>query len=174
VGLGLNPDVIDLGRKATRADQLERIGVLLTFVQKGLHRLRASAVDEEMTKNVLGLLLELCEHAPPESHVIISSVTDAIEDALDLVPVGGMMELVVTRISEGDRRLQDGSLHLIARRLGRASTAARKGISSEIIFVIDFIKNLLRSSPSDNEDLLLRGSALGALVPSLLPPCQMN
>ena len=144
--------------------QLERIGVLLTFVRKGLRQLRASAVDEEMTKGVLNLLLDLCHHAPPEHHVIKSSINDAIEDALDLVPVRGMMESTVTRIEWNDQSLQHGSLDLVARRLGKASTAARKEVNSSIIFVIEFIEKLLMSSPTDNEGHLLRESALGALV----------
>lgn len=68
------------------------------------------------------------------------------------------------RITVGDRQLQDGSLQLIANRLGAASTAARKEISHVIISVIDFIKDLLGSSPIDDEDRLLRTSALRALA----------
>ena len=137
---------------------------MLTFVQKGLRRLRGSAVDEAKTQKVLDLLLELRCHVPPEHRVINSSVDVATDDANDLMSVRGVMELAVTRISGGNRSLQDGSLHMVISRLGRASTAAREEINNVIIFVIDFIKNLLMSPPSDNEDFLLRKSALETLV----------
>ncbi len=164
--LGLDSDVIVPRAEGDQSNegQLERIGVLLTFVQRGLRRLRASAVDELMTQGVLDLLLKLGHHAPPEPHVIKASISDAIEDALDLMPVRGMMELTVTRIEWDDQSLQNGSLDLVARRLGRASTAARKEVNSSIISVIIFIEKLLMSSPTDNEGHLLRESALGALV----------
>jgi len=116
-----------------------------------------------MAQHVLNLLLELRQHVPPEPEIINSSIADAIEDALDLGSVHGMMESTMASIRGDDRRLQDGSLQLIARRLGAVSTAARKEISSTIIFVIDFIKNLLGSSPRDNEHFLLREAALKAL-----------
>lgn len=163
--LGLDSDVIVPRAEGDQSNegQLERIGVLLTFVQKGLHQLRALAVDGAMTQDVLDLLLKLRHHAPREPHVIKSSINDAIEDALDLVPVRGMMELTVTRIEWNDQSVH-GSLDLVARRLGRASTAARKEVNSSIIFVIKFIGKLLMSSPTDNEGHLLRESALGALV----------
>ena len=162
--LGLNSDVIVPRAEddESREDQLERIGVLFTFVQRGLRRLRESAVDEVMTQNVLNLLLELQQHVPPESPLITSSIRDAIDDAVDLVPVHGMMEMTVNRIGGGDQTLQEGSLQMVAHRLGRTSTAARKEINSHIIFVIHFIENLLMSSPNDNP--LLRESALAALV----------
>ena len=162
--LGLNSDVIVSRAEddESREDQLERIGVLFTFVQRGLRRLRESAVDEVMTQNVLNLLLELQQHVPPESPVITSSIRDAIEDAVDLVPVHGMMEMTVNRIGGGDQTLQEGSLQMVAHRLGRTSTAARKEINSHIIFVIHFIEKLLMSSPNDNP--LLQESALAALV----------
>lgn len=164
VALGLNSDAIVPRAEGDESseDQLERIGVLLTFVQRGLHRLRASAVDETMTQNVLNLLLELRQHVPPERPIIDSSIRDAIEDAVDLVPVRGMMEMAVTSIEGGDQTLQDGSLQMVAHRLGRASTAARKEINRHIILVIHFIEDLLMSSPNDNP--LLRESALAALV----------
>lgn len=148
----------------TSEDQLQRIGVLLTFVQKGLNRLRPSAVNEELTQQVLNLLLEIRQRSPPGPHLINSSVDDAIDDTLNLVSVRGMMEMTMDRITVGGRHLQDGSLQMIAHRLGAASTSARKEISSIIISVIDFIRELLRSSPIDDEDRLLRKSALRALA----------
>ena len=117
-----------------------------------------------MIKDVLGLLLELGKHVPPEHHAVKSSVSVAFDDALDLVSVRGMMEVTVNSIRGDEGKLQGGSLDLVARRLERSSTAARKEIKNEIIFVTDFIKNLFMSSPSDNEDLLLRESALRALI----------
>lgn len=144
----------------TSEDRLQRIGVLLAFVQKGLNRLRPSAVDEAYTQQVLDLLVKICQLSPPDPRVINS----AIDDALGLVPVRGMMELAMDRIVEGDRSLQHGSLQMIANRLGAASTAARKEISKTIISVIGFIKDLLSSSPIDDEDRLVRNSALRALA----------
>lgn len=144
----------------TSEDRLQRIGVLLAFVQKGLNRLRPSAVDEAYTQQVLDLLVKICQLSPPDPRVINS----AIDDALGLVPVRGMMELAMDRIVEGDRSLQHGSLQMIANRLGAASTAARKEISKTIISVIGFIKDLLSSSPINDEDRLVRNSALRALA----------
>ena len=117
-----------------------------------------------MIKNVLGLLLELGRHVPLEPHAVKLSINVAFDDALDLVSVRGMMEVTVNSIRGDEGKLQGGSLDLVARRLERTSTAARKEIKNEIIFVTDFIKNLLMSPPSDNEDLLLRESALRALI----------
>lgn len=122
-------------------------------------------MDEALIKHVVNLLIELRQCAPPEPHVIESSVRDATDDALDLVSVRGMMETAMVWIRENDRTyLIDGSLQLIARRLGVASTTARKEISGAIISVIYFIIDLLGSSPSDDEDLHLRTSALSALA----------
>lgn len=129
-----------------------------------MNRLRASAVDEGLTQQVLNLLLELQQRAPPDSQIINSSVNHAIDDALTLVSVRGMMETTLDRITGGDRRLHDGSLQLIAHRLGTATAGARKEISSAIIAVIDFIKNLLGTSPRDDEDRLIMKSALEALA----------
>jgi hypothetical protein len=140
------------------------MGVLLSFVQKGLRQLRSLATDEALTKDVLNILLELRERVPPDRHVMKSTIDDAIDDALDLASVRGMMETTIDRIRGGDRSVQDGSLQLVARRLGAASTTARRETSGHIISVIDFIKDLLCSPPRDDEDRLLRTSALSALV----------
>jgi hypothetical protein len=163
----LEPDIVVSRAEGgeTSEDQLERIGVLFTFVQKGLRQLQSSSgVDDALIQQALSLLVKVLQHVPLDHRIIRSSVEDAIANALDLVSVSGMMETTTAHIRGDDRGLQRGALQLIAGRLGAASIPARKGISRDILSVITFVKGLLGSSPRDNEDCLLMIEALNALA----------